>query len=206
MAYIVYLLAVNLYHRCIFRLDLLSLRKMCFQCIVDLLFLLSSCLEAMESHSSYVHIYVIFTVIFFLYTTLSNTNNFWTDLFDNWRGLYQVQPFWLKVNLGVMAIKGYSKLSKFPELDPYISDADNAIQKIPYSRKYSPYILNPADRVQKSERKLVYSMRHQVIILHKIPLSKHLFYRWMITFSQWRFQMKIQFVSNKKLIDHIYEK
>ena len=50
---------------------------------------------------------------------LSDTNNFQTVLFDLNVELLQIQPLRVRVDLGIMSMKGYSIIPRYPELEPH---------------------------------------------------------------------------------------
>ena len=68
-------------------------------------------------------------LLIFLHKTRSNTNNFQTDLFAPLMRLYQVLLLRARVELGVMAMKGYLAISSSPELEPSNQIQFNAIPK-----------------------------------------------------------------------------
>ena len=58
-------------------------------------------------------------------------------IFDPWFESYQIQLFWLRVDLGVIALKGYITLCRSPELEPR-----HQIQFCVLLR--TPFVLHPA--------------------------------------------------------------
>ena len=59
----------------------------------------------------------------------SNTNNFQTDLFNT--QIEQIQPLQVRVDLGVMVIKGYSTQLRALKLEPHYQMEFSAIPRAP---------------------------------------------------------------------------
>ena len=58
----------------------------------------------------------------------------------------QVLPFWVRVDLGIMTMKGFFTLSRSPEQEPFHQMQFSGIPRTPHSRGYHQLILSPADK------------------------------------------------------------
>ena len=52
-------------------------------------------------------------------SSISNANKLQTDLFDGLVGPYHMLQFWVKVDQGVMVMKGHSTLPRSLKLEPH---------------------------------------------------------------------------------------
>ena len=66
-------------------------------------------------------------------------------------GSNQVLLLWAKVDLGVMAMKGYFALFRDPELEPHHLMQSNVITRLSLHRGYNQNILSPANKMWKSQ-------------------------------------------------------
>ena len=82
------------------------------------------------------------------------------DLFNPFNRPGQELTLWIRMDLGVMAMKGYSTLPKLPELKPYHQMQFSVISRTPLffgggeilslCRGYSWYIESPVSRATES--------------------------------------------------------